>query len=65
MFVKEIRRVSSRIMCVEICIKREFWFVTRVCTPSMDRSEEERDGFWEELIECIKACEHRERVLAI
>ena len=31
-----------------------------VYAPGMERSEEERDGFWEELKGCIEVCENRE-----
>ena len=49
MCVKEIRRVRSRIMYVGICIKREFWSAISVHAPGMERSEEKRYRFLEEL----------------
>ena len=49
MWLNEIRGVSARIMCVGICIKREFWSVINVHAPGIERSEEGKDGFWEEL----------------
>ena len=52
--VKEIRRVSSKIMYVRICI--EFWSGISVHAPEMERSEEERDSFWKELKGCMEAC---------
>ena len=42
MCVKEVRRVSSMIMYVRICIKRESWNVINVHVPAMEESEEER-----------------------
>ena len=36
-----------------------------VYSPGMERSEEERDGFWEELKGCIEVCEDREKVVII
>ena len=39
--VKEMRRVSSRIVYVGICIKTGFW---SVYAQGMERSEEERDS---------------------
>ena len=52
-------------MYVGICIKREFWSVTSVYAPGMERPEEERDSFGEELKGCIEACEDRGRILVI
>ena len=45
MWVREIRRINSRIIYMSICIKREFWTVIAVYAPGMERSEEERDVF--------------------
>ena len=59
MCVRKISRINSRIMYVGICIKREFWTVIVAYAPGMERSEEERDGFWEELKGCIEVCEDR------
>ena len=47
--MREIRRINSRIMYVEICIKREFLTAIVEYAKGMERSEEERDGFCEEL----------------
>ena len=65
LYVKEIRRVSSRIMRVGICIKEEFWSVIVLYAAGMERSEEERDGFWEQLKGCIAICEDRGKVMVI
>ena len=46
-----------------ICIKREFGNVINVYAPGMERSEEERDSFCEELKGCIEACKDKGRVL--
>ena len=59
-YVQGIRRISSTIMCVGICIKRELW-----SAPGMKKSEEERDRFWEELRGCIEAYEDKGEVLVI
>ena len=56
MCVREIRRMSARIVYVEICIKREFSTIIVVYVSGMERPEE-RDGFWEELKGCIEVCE--------
>ena len=65
MCVREIRRINLRIMYVSICMKRKFWTVIVVYAPGMERSEEERDVFWEELKGCIDACEDRRKVMII
>ena len=46
-------------------MKREFWTVIVVYAPGMERSEEERDLFWEELKGCIDVCEDRGKVVII
>ena len=63
--VRKIRRINSRIMCVGVCIKREFWTVIVVFTSGMERLEEERDGFWEELKGSIKLCEDKGKAVLI
>ena len=63
--VKEIRRINSGIMYVGICIKKEFWTVIVVYDPGMERSEEERGGFSEEMKGCIEVCEDRWKVVII
>ena len=65
MCVREIGRINSRIMYVEICIKREFWTVIVVYAPGMERPEEERDVFWKELKGFIEVCEDRGKVVVI
>ena len=65
MCVREIRRINSKIMYVSISIKREFWTVIAVYVPRMERSEEERDVFWEELKGSIDVCEDRGKVVII
>ena len=65
MCVREIKGSNSRILHVEICIKREFWTVIVVNTPGMERPEEERDDFREELKGCIEVCEDRRKVVII
>ena len=62
---REIRRINSRIIYVSICIKRELWTVIVLNAPGMERSEEERDVFWEELKGCIDICEDRGKVVII
>ena len=65
MCVRAIRRINSRIMYVEIWIKREFWTIIVVYAPRMERPEVGRDGFWEELKGCIEVCEERGKVVVI
>ena len=36
-----------------------------VYAPGMERPEEERDGFWEELKGCIVVCKERGKVMII
>ena len=57
----EIRRVSSGIMYVGICIKSGVWSVIRVYAPGIWRSEEERDSLLDELKGCIEAYEDKGR----
>ena len=61
--VKEIRRVSSWMMHLGKCIKREFWSVISVYVTGMERSEEERNSFWEKLKGCIESWEDRGRCM--
>ena len=63
--IRVIRRINSRIMYAGICIKKEFWTVIVVYALGMERLEEERDVFWEELKRCIDAYEDRGKVLII
>ena len=65
MRVREIRRINSRIMYVSMCIEREFWTVIVVYAPGIERSEEERDVFWEELKRCIDVWEDSGKVVII
>ena len=65
MCVREVRRINLRIMYVGICIEREFWTLIAVYAPGMERSEEERDGFWKELKGNIRVCEDRGKVVII
>ena len=65
MCVRGIRRINSKIMHVGLWIKRVFWDVIVVYAPRMERSEVERNGFWEELKGCIEVCEDRGKLEVI
>ena len=49
--VKEIRKVSYRIMYMRLCLKLEFLSGVNVYAQVMER----RERFWEELKGCIEA----------
>ena len=53
------------LMYVRICLKREFLSVIILYAPGMERSEEGKDSFREELKGCIEACEEKGRELVI
>ena len=46
-------------------MKRELWTVIVVYASETERSEVERDGFWEELKGCIYVCEDRGKVVIL
>ena len=55
--VKEIKGVSSRIMYVVVCMRKEFLSVISVYALEMETSEEERDVYLEKWRGCIKTFE--------
>ena len=49
------KEVSSRMMWVKIRIGRECWAFVSVYGPGSERTEEEREGFWSELSDCVES----------
>src|SRR5256885_9485217 len=53
-FVIEWKEVSSRIIWLKLKIGRVLWFFVGVYAPGNEKSEEERDNFYENMDECVK-----------
>ena len=51
--VVEWKEVSSRLMWVRVRMGRECWAFVCAYRPGCERSEEERDEFWNELTRCV------------
>ena len=51
--VVEWKEVSSRIMWVRVRLGRECWAFVSAYGPGSERSDEERDEFWNELVNCV------------
>ena len=51
--VKEIKEVNARLMWVKLEIGKERWIIVSAYGPGSERSEEERESFWELLRECL------------
>ena len=63
--VIECKEVNSRLMWVRLKVGGERWVIISAYGPGSERCEEERNGFWEELSECIGSFEERERVVVL
>ena len=51
--VVEWKEVSSRLMWVRVRMGRECWAFVSAYGPACERSEEERDEFWNDLTRCV------------
>ena len=48
------KEVSSRLMWVRVRVGRECWAFVSVYGPGSEKTEEEREGFWSELTDCVE-----------
>ena len=60
--VKEFKCVNSRMMWVRLKVNGEKVVIISVYGPGMERTENEREVFWESLNECIAGFNEDERV---
>ena len=63
--VVEWKEVSSRLMWVRVRMGRECWAFVSAYRPDCERSEEERDEFWNELIRCVDGLSTRNYVVVL
>ena len=47
------KEVSSRLMWVRVRMGRECWAFVSAYGPGSEKTEEEREGFWSELTDCV------------
>ena len=63
--VVEWKEVSSRLMWVRVRMGRECWVFVIANWPGCERSEEERDEFWNELTRCVDGMSTRNYVVVL
>ena len=63
--VVEWKEASSRLMWVRVRMDRECWAFVSVYEPGCDRSEEERDEFWNGLTRCVDGLSTKNYVVAL
>ena len=63
--VVEWKEVSSRLMWVRVRLGRECWAYVSAYGPGCERSEEERDEFWNELAMCVDGLSRRNYVVVL
>ena len=63
--VVEWKEVSSRLMWVRVRMGRECWAFVSAYGPGCERSEEERDEFWNELTRCVDGLSTRNYVVVL
>ena len=63
--VMEWKEMSSRLMWVRVRIGRECWAFVSAYGPGCERSEEERDEFWNELTRCVDGLSTRNYVVVL
>ena len=63
--VVEWKEVSSRLMWVRVRIGRECWAFVSAYGPGYERSEEERNVFWNELTGCVDGLSRRNYVVVL
>ena len=59
------REVSSRMMWVRVRIGRECWAFVSAYGPGSEKTEEEREGFWNELTECVSSLGRSNNVVVL
>ena len=63
--VVEWKELSSRLMWVRVRMGRECWAFVSAYGPGCERSEEERDEFWNELTKCVDGLSTRNYVVVL
>ena len=63
--VVEWKEVSSRLMWVRVRMGRECWAFVSAYGPGCERSEEERDEFWNDLTRCVDGLTTRNYVVVL
>ena len=63
--VVEQKEVSSRMMWVRVRMGRECWAFVSAYGPGCERTEEERDEFWNELARCLDGLSTRNYVVVL
>ena len=63
--VVEWEEVSSRLMWVRVRMGRECWAFVSAYGPGCERSEEERDEFWNDLTRCVDGLSTRNYVVVL
>ena len=63
--VVEWKEVSSRLMWVRVRMGRECWAFVSAYGPGCERSEEERDEFWNYLTRCVDGLSTRNYVVVL
>jgi len=53
-WVVDWKEVSSRVMWVKVKLRSSVWVFVGVYAPGSEKSEEERESFWNELTECLR-----------
>ena len=57
--------MSSRLMWVRVRMGRECWAFVSAYGPGCERSEEEREEFWNELTSCVDSLSTRNYVVVL
>ena len=63
--VKEYKCINSRMLWVRIKVAGERIVLVCVYGPGMERSENEREAFWEGLNECLSGFDENERIVIL
>ena len=63
--VVEWKEVSCRLMWVRVRMGRECWAFVSAYGPGCERSEEERDEFWDDLTRCVDGLSTRNYVVVL
>ena len=63
--VVEWKEVSSRLMWVKVRMGRKCWAFVSAYGPGCERSEEERDEFWNDLTRCVDGLSTRNYVVVL
>ena len=63
--VVEWKEVSARLMWVRVRMGRDCWAFVSAYGPGCERSEEERDEFWNELTRCVDGLSTRNYVVML